>query len=162
MLQHTFTPEHTRIDKGSMKHDWALFKDGISMSTNLVILGQPPGRALFNVKSRTLRILTMVSCWWRLNVVAMAIPLFFSFSFFYIEQDARTSTNSKTRYGLRKKLTSGYSHTSHTLGVCKTPSVWSSSLLLFFKAYRGVVVGVAHMFVGVVYLSFSLIFPWNG
>ena len=58
MLQHTFKPEHTRTDKGSMKHDLALFKDGISMSTNLVILGRPPGRALFNVKSRTLRVLT--------------------------------------------------------------------------------------------------------
>ena len=32
----------------------------------------------------------------------------------------------------------------------------------FIKAYRGVVVGVAHIFIGVAYPSFSLIFPWNG
>ena len=99
------------------------------MSTNLMILGRPPGRALFNVKSRTLRPLTMAFCWWRLNVVTMAIPLIF-FIFHFFEQDARTYTNSKTRYELRKDLTSGYSHTSPTLGVCKTSSVWSSNLLL--------------------------------
>ena len=52
------------------------------MSTNLAMLRRPPGRALFNVKSRTLRALTMVSCWWRLNVVTMAIPLSFFFHFF--------------------------------------------------------------------------------
>ena len=89
---------------------------------------------------------------------------FFSFLFF-MEQEARTYTNSKTRYELRKKLTLGYSHTSPTLGVCKTSSVWSSSLLLqlfFIKAYRGIVVGVALMFVGVVCPSFFLIFPWKG
>ena len=44
-----------------------------------------------------------------------------------MEQGARTYTNSKTRYELRKELTLGYSHTSPTLGVCKTSSVWSSS-----------------------------------
>ena len=49
----------------------------LTMRLTLVILGPPPGRTLFNVKSRTLRAFTMVSCWWRLNVVAMAIPLFF-------------------------------------------------------------------------------------
>ena len=59
LLHHTFNLEHTRIDKGSMKHDLALFKDEISMSTNLVIIGQPPGKVLFNVKSRTLRVLTL-------------------------------------------------------------------------------------------------------
>ena len=52
------------------------------------------------------------------------------FFHFFIEQDARTFTNSKTRYELRKELTLGYSHTSPTLGVCKTSSVWSSCLLL--------------------------------
>ena len=66
--------------EGARKHDWALFKQGISMSTNLVILGRPPGRALFNVKSRTLRVLTMMVCWWRLNVVTMATPLIFLWS----------------------------------------------------------------------------------
>ena len=49
------------------------------MRLTLAILGRPPGRALFNVKSRTLL-------------------------FFYREQDAGTNTNSKTRYGLRKNL----------------------------------------------------------
>jgi hypothetical protein len=73
----TFKLEHARIDKGS-KEAWLSFiQREIGMSTNLVILGRPPGRALFNVKSRTLRVLTMVSCWWRLNVVTMAIPLIF-------------------------------------------------------------------------------------
>ena len=77
MLQHTFKPEHTRTDKGSMKHDWAFIQREIGMGMNLVILGWPPGRALFNVKSRTLRVLTMMVCWWRLNVVTMATPLLF-------------------------------------------------------------------------------------
>ena len=34
----------------------------LTMRLTLAILGRPPGRALFNVKSRTLRALTMVSC----------------------------------------------------------------------------------------------------
>ena len=51
--------EHTRTDKGSMKLDWAFIQKGISMSTNLVILGRPPSRTLFNVKSRTLRVLAI-------------------------------------------------------------------------------------------------------
>ena len=44
------------------KHEaWLSFiQTEISMSTYLVILGEPPGRALFNVKSRTLRVLTTV------------------------------------------------------------------------------------------------------
>ena len=76
-MHHTFKLEHTRTDKGS-KEAWLRFiQTEISMSTNLVILGRPHGRALFNVKSRTLRVLTMMVYWWRLNVVTMAIPLFF-------------------------------------------------------------------------------------
>ena len=74
-------------------------------------------------------------------------------------------TNSKTRYELRKELTLGYSRTSPTLGVCQTSSVWSSNLLSdcsSIKTYRGVVVSVALMFVGVAYPSFSLISTWNG
>ena len=81
--------EHTRTDKGSMKHDWAFIQKAISMSTNLVILGRPPGRALFNVKSRTLRVLTTAFCWWRLNVVAMATPLI---HLFFIESKMRGHT----------------------------------------------------------------------
>ena len=76
------------------------------MRLTLAILGRPPSRALFNVKSRTLRVLTMVFCWWELNISTMATPLIFFFEFyvFFKEQDARTRTNSKTRYGLRKNL----------------------------------------------------------
>ena len=77
----------------------------LAMRLTLVILGRPPGGALFNVKSRTLKVLTMVFCWWELNIVTMATPLFFFF--FYREQDAGTNTNSKTRYGLRKNLLRG-------------------------------------------------------
>ena len=127
MLQHTFKPEHTRTEKGSMEASLSIIRREIGMSLYLVILGRPPGRALFNVKSRTLRVLTrhLVD---GDNIVTMATPpIFFHF---FIEQDTRTYTNSKTRYELRKDLTSGYSHTSPTLGVCKTSSVWSSSLLL--------------------------------
>ena len=51
------------------------------MSLTLAILGRPPGRALFNVKSRTLRVLTAVFVDEDFNVAAMAIPLDF-FSFF--------------------------------------------------------------------------------
>ena len=86
------------------------------MSTYLVILGEPPGRALFNVKSRTLRVLTTAFFVDGVNIVTMAIPLSLSLSLF-IEKDTRTYTNSKTRYELRKELTSGYSHTS--------PHTWS-------------------------------------
>ena len=82
----------------------SIIRKEISMSTNLVILGRPPGRALFNVKSKILRVLTMTFCWWRLNVVTMAIPPFFHF---FIEQDARTYTNSKTKYELRKRTCFG-------------------------------------------------------
>ena len=60
------------------------------------------------------------------------------FFIFFMEQEARTYTNSKTRYELRKKLTLGYSHTSPTLGVCKTSSVWSSSLLLQLFLHQGI------------------------
>ena len=76
------------------------------MRLTLVILRQPPGRTLFNVKSRTLRVLTMVFCWWELNIVTMATTLLFLF-FLYIEQDAETNTNFTTRYGLRKSLLRG-------------------------------------------------------
>ena len=74
------------------KHEaWLSFiQTEISMSTYLVILGVPPGRALFNVKSWTLRALTMVSCWWRLNVVTMAIPLIFFL--FFIESKMQELT----------------------------------------------------------------------
>ena len=51
------------------------------MRLTLAILGRPPGRVLFNVKSRTLRVLTMAFCWWGLNIATMAIPLFFLFFF---------------------------------------------------------------------------------
>ena len=34
----------------------------LAMRLTLAILGRPPGRALFNVKNRTLRVLTMVFC----------------------------------------------------------------------------------------------------
>ena len=135
----------------------------LTMSLTLAILGQPPGRALFHVKSRTLKVLTMVFCWWELNIVTMATPLFFFF--FYREQDAGTNTNSKTRYGLRKNLLQGTHIPPPHLEFAKLQvygvqvSFCSCS---FIKAYRGVVVGVALMFVGVAYLSFFLIFPWKG
>ena len=65
-----------------MKAWSSIIQREIGMSTNLVILGQPLGSALFNVKSRTLRVLTMMVCWWRLNIVTMATPLIF-FIFFH-------------------------------------------------------------------------------
>jgi hypothetical protein len=60
------------------------------------------------------------------------------FLFFFIEQGARTYTNSKTRYRVRKEHTSGYSHISSTLGVCKTSRVWSSSLLLYLFLHQDI------------------------
>ena len=55
----------------------------LTMRLTLAILGRPPGRALFNVKSRTLRVLTMAFCCCELNIVTMAIPLnFFEFYIF--------------------------------------------------------------------------------
>ena len=50
----------------------------LTMRLTLAIIGRPPGRALFNVKSRTLRVLTMAFYWSELNIVTMATPpLFF-------------------------------------------------------------------------------------
>ena len=123
---HTFKPKHTRTDKGSMEAWLSIIRREIGMSMYLVILGRPPGRALFNVKSRTLRALTTAFLLMEIMLSPWQLLSFFSFLFF-LEQDARTYTNSKTRYELRKKLTLGYSHTSPTLG--------------------GVVVDVAHMFI---------------
>ena len=106
---------------------------------NLVILGRPPGRALFNVKSRTLRVLTTAFLLMKTQCCHHGnSPHFHFFSFFLQSKIARTYTNSKTRYGLRKELTSGHSHTSPTLGVCKTSSVWSSSLLLQLFFQQGI------------------------
>src|SRR6185312_7010880 len=103
------------------------------MSTNLVILERPPGRALFNVKSRTLRVLTTVFLLMKTQCCHHG-----NSSHFFMEQEARTYTNSKTRYELRKELTLGYSHTSPTLGVCKTSSVWSSSLFQQLFHHQGI------------------------
>ena len=60
--------------------------------------------------------------------------LFFSF----MEQEVRTYTDSKIGYELKKELTLWYSHTSPTLGVCKTSSVWSSSPLLQLFLHQGI------------------------
>ena len=82
--------------------------------------------------------------------------------FFYREQDAGTNINSKTRYGLRKNLLQGTHIPPPHLEFAKLQvygvqvSFCSCS---FIKAYRGVVVGVALMFVGVACPSFFLIFP---
>ena len=135
----------------------------LTMRLTLAILGRPPGRALFNVKSRTLRVLTMVFCWWELNIVTMATPLFF-FPFF-IESKMQELTPIRRQDMDWERTYFGHSHTSPTLGVCKT-QVYGVQVFFcscsFIKAYRGVVVGVGLMFVGVAYLSFFLIFPWKG
>ena len=131
----------------------------IAISTNLAILGRPPG-ALFNVKSRTLRVLTTVSCWWRLNVVTMAIPLIFFH--FFMGQEARTYTNSKTRHELKKNLLWGTHIPPPHLEFAKLQLYGvqvSFSSCSSIKTYRGVVVSVALMFTGVVCPSFFLIFP---
>ena len=46
------------------REPYNLFKLNINltMRLTLAILGRPPGRALFNVKSRTLRVLTIAFC----------------------------------------------------------------------------------------------------
>jgi len=88
------------------------------------------------------------------------------FSHFFIEQDARTYTNSKTRYELRKKNLLWGTHIPpphlefaklKVYGVQVSFSSCSS-----IRTYRGVVVSVAHIFVGVACPPFSLIFPWKG
>ena len=80
------------------------------MSTNLVILGRPPGRALFNVKSRTLRVLTtMVSSPWQFH------SLFFSLFFTWNKKQELTPFSNQDN---EKNFYLGYSHTSPTLGVC--------------------------------------------
>ena len=109
---------------------WNLFKLNftLTMRLTLAILGWPPGRALFNVKSRTLKVLTMVFCWWELNIVTMATPLFFFF--FFIESKMQELTPIRRQDMDWERTYFGHSHTSPTLGVCKTSSVWSSSFLL--------------------------------
>ena len=131
------------------------------MRLTLAILGRPPGRALFNVKSRTLRVLTAVFV--DEELITTVTPR--SFFLFFMEQDAGTNTNSKTRYGLRNNLLLGTHIPPPHLGFAKLQvygvqvSFCSCS---FIKAYRGVVVGVALMFVGVACPPFFLIFPWKG
>ena len=139
------------------------------MSTNLVILGQPPGRALFNVKSRTFEstyhgVLLMGTQYCHHGNSSHIFFLSYIYIYFK-EQDARTSTNSNTRYGLRKNLLRGTHipppHLKFTKLQVNGVQV-SFRSCSFVKAYRGVVVGVANMFVGVVCPSFFLIFPWKG
>ena len=141
-----------------MKHDWAFIQKGISMSTNLVILGRPPGRALFNVKSRTLRVLTMAFCWW--NIITMATPLIF-FHFLWSKMQQLTWIPKHDMDWERNLLRGTHIPPPHLefakLQVYGVQVSFCSCS--FIKAYRGVVVGVAHMFIGVVYPSFSLIPP---
>ena len=61
------------------REPYNLFKLNINltMRLTLAILRWPPGMDLFNVKSRTLRVLTMAFCWWELKIVTMATPLIF-------------------------------------------------------------------------------------
>ena len=51
------------------REPYNLFKLNINltMRLTLAILGWRPGRALFNVESRTLRVLTAMICWWRVQ-----------------------------------------------------------------------------------------------
>ena len=96
----TFKLEHTRTDKGSKKAWLSFIQRELGMSMNLVILGRPPGRALFNVKSRTLRALTMVFCWWRQCCYHGNSSLFFIF----LGQDARTYTNLRQDMNWERNL----------------------------------------------------------
>ena len=99
------------------------------MSSNLVILGRPPGRALFNVKSRTLRVLTTVFLLMESQCCRHGNSSHFFLSFF-MEQEARTYTNAKTRHELRKRTYFGVlTYLPHTWSL-QTSSVWSLSLLL--------------------------------
>ena len=61
------------------REPYNLFKLNINltMRLTLAILRWPPGMDLFNVKSRTLRVLTMAFCWWELNIATIATPLIF-------------------------------------------------------------------------------------
>ena len=132
------------------------------MRLTLAILGRPPGRALFNVKSRTLRVLTAVFV--DEELITTITPLSF-FLFFLMEQNAGSNTNSKTRYGLRKNLFRGTHIPPPHLKFAKLQVIGVQVPFCscsFIKAYRGVVVGVALMFVGVACPSFFLIFPWKG
>ena len=98
-----------------MKPDCAFIQREIGMSTNLVILGRPLVGLYLMSKAGHWEYLP----WWFVDEDSMLSPLqLISFFFiFLIGQDARIYTNSRTRYELRKELTSGYSHTS--------PHTWS-------------------------------------
>ena len=81
--RHTFKLEHTRTDKENMKHDWALFKHGISMSTNLVILRRLPVGLCLMSKAGHLRVLTTAFLLMETIMSPWQLLSFFSFSFFY-------------------------------------------------------------------------------
>ena len=87
-------------------------------------------RALFYVKSRTLRALTTAFLLMEIMLSPWQLLSFFFIFIFIFWARCEDIHQFKTRYELRKELTLGYSHTSPTLGVCKTSSVWGSSLLL--------------------------------
>ena len=107
--------------------------------------------------------------WWFVDEDSMLSPWQF-LSFFY-------GARGKNQHHFRTKITNwheknllGYSHTSpHTWNLhCWATELHVHGVQVSFrscsstKTYRGVVVGVAHMFVGIVCLPFSLIFSWNG
>ena len=119
------------------------------MSTNLVILGRPPSRALFSVKSRTLRVLTMAFYWWRLNVVTTATPLIFFHFFLYSKMRGHIPIPRQDMNWERNLLRGTHIPPPHlefaklqVYGVQVSFSSYSS-----IKTYWGVVVGVALMFV---------------
>ena len=135
----------------------------IGMSMNLVILGRPPGRALFSVKSRILRVLTMAFCWWRLNVVTMATPLIF-FIFLWSKMRGHTPIPRQDMDWERNLLRGTHIPPPHLefakLQVYGVQVSFCSCS--FVKTYRCVVVGLALMSIGVACPSFFLIFPWKG
>ena len=128
----------------------SIIQKEISMSTNLVILGRPPSRALFNVKSRTLRVLTMMVCWWRLNVVTMATPLLFFIFFSFFSKMWGHTQISRQDMNWEGNLLWGTQIPPRHLEFAKLQVYGvqvSFSSCSSIKTYRGVVVGVALMFV---------------
>ena len=158
---HTFKLEHTRTDKGSTKHDWALFEERYAW----VCTWWSSGDLLAG-----LCLMSKAGHWEYLlrhlvdgdNIVTMVTPLIF---FLLWSKERGRTPIPKQDMNWEKSLLRGTHIPLPHLEFAKLQvygvqvSFCSCS---FIKAYWGVVVGVAHMFVGVFYRSFSLIFPWNG
>ena len=102
--------------------------------------------ALFKVKSRTLRVLTMAFSWWRTQYYHHESSSQKN-SLFFMEQDARANTIYKSRYALAKEELTWGTHVPCIAGQQNFKCVFKVSFCSrsLTKTYRGVVSSVVHV-----------------